>query len=76
MANIPNRALYGLLGCLKGIIDSRFTKINNEIALHQLKHNSKYSINPIDVCPGGNIFSSIIGKQLNRKRYSHCFRQE
>ncbi|RFT16370.1 MAG: hypothetical protein OP8BY_1548 [Candidatus Saccharicenans subterraneus] len=69
MANVPNRAIYGLLGCLKGIIDSRFTRIGDIIEINELKHDNQKNVNPIDVCPGGTPFHPLIAKQIGRNKF-------
>jgi len=69
MANIPNRAIYGLLGCLKGIVDSRFYENGQPMSLSGLKHDTGRQVNSIDVCPGGKEFHPVIAKRLGRTRY-------
>lgn len=69
MANIPNRAGYGLLGCLKGVVDSRYISANQEQTLTELKHDDSKPKNAIDCCPGGVPFSAVVAQRLSRKKY-------
>ncbi len=69
MANIPNRPLYGLLGCMKAVVDSRFNGVNNEVKLKDLKHSLDFKINAIDICPESVRFHKIVISKIKREKY-------
>ena len=71
MANIPNRAVYGFLGCLKGVVDSRYVAANQELSLSELKHDDNKPKNAIDSCPGGVPFPAVVAQHLSRERHCH-----